>query len=359
MDEKNPIGSKENVPQQSGSPEYFSPLTSGQYPLAHQSTKPPLEQPAQNIPKKNQPIQIHTSDIVGNQGMNSTAPGTSPLETLRTFKNDVAEAVKNQKASVITVAVAEQKRKIERHEPVAAPRKTYTESRKNLLKFFLSLFLIVGGLTAGAYAYFIYLIPKDPVSIILPGNPLIGSNSQKEISIDSKSQGDILYLISNEKNQNQPIGSVESIYFTKNVSGEKTIIGLGDFLKTIGVAMPETLTRSLGSDFMLGLHMIKGGKLFLILTPTYYEGSFPAMLEWEKTMAGDLAGIFNKQISTSSPIFIDKVIRNKDARVQYDEIGNTVVLYSFTDKQHIVIAEDEETLIEVARRLTETAKVVK
>ncbi len=363
MDEKNPIQGQD-VPPQSGSREYFAPLQGGQYPLATPQPLKPVEskpqQPIeQTVPAADSAAATPAEKNILDQATIDPGSQQTPLETLRTFKNDVAEAVKKQKTSVISVAVAEQKRKIERHELPPTPVSPHTESRRNILMIALSICLILGGLFAGAYAIFTYKVPPKPITIIQPGNPIISSNYQKEITIDGKSKGDLLYLIANEKTAERTAGSIESIYFTGDMGSGRKVIDFQQFLQSTQTKIPETVTRTLGPDFMLGLHSIKGGKMFLIVKPTYYEGAFPAMLDWEETMASDLSVIFNRASSTPGSAFIDKVIKNKDSRVQYDDAGNIIIIYSFVDKQHIIIAEDEETITEAYRRLTETAKIVK
>jgi hypothetical protein len=67
------------------------------------------------------------------------------------------------------------------------------------------------------------------------------------------------------------------------------------------------------------------------------------MLEWEKNMPKDLGTIF--EISPEdlvNPEFKDESIRNKDLRVLVGENRKTVLLYSFLDKNTILITKNED-----------------
>jgi hypothetical protein len=67
------------------------------------------------------------------------------------------------------------------------------------------------------------------------------------------------------------------------------------------------------------------------------------MLKWEKTMAQDLGGLFEipADTGTSTEIFLDEALRNKDLRILQDNGGKTILLYSFIDKQTLLITKNE------------------
>jgi len=50
--------------------------------------------------------------------------------------------------------------------------------------------------------------------------------------------------------------------------------------------------------------------------------------------------------------WVDRVVDNKDARVLVDPDGNVAMLYTFLDKQTLVIASSAESLKEILFRLT-------
>ncbi|HEY1037087.1 MAG TPA: hypothetical protein VGE62_00730, partial [Candidatus Paceibacterota bacterium] len=56
--------------------------------------------------------------------------------------------------------------------------------------------------------------------------------------------------------------------------------------------------------------------------------------------------------------FVDKVIENKDSRALVDENGNILMLYTFVDKNTLVIATSDKALKEIMFRLT-TGRIIR
>jgi hypothetical protein len=82
-------------------------------------------------------------------------------------------------------------------------------------------------------------------------------------------------------------------------------------------------------------------------------------------MAPDLLGLFTKAKSTTdnsisigeksgdwNNLFEDEVVKNKDIRVLKDSTNTTVLLYSFINKETLIITTNEQTFNEVYDRLT-------
>lgn len=334
---------------ESGSTEYFTPIPKGQYPL-NSGTSAPKEP---EIPK------AVFEQVIDKVEQPSTPPPGSHLETLRTFKNDVAYAVQNQKQSVVKMAVAEQERKIVRKEiqnvmPRAVQKDPYKESKKNVYMIFASVFLIVLGVGAGIYAFTVFRTPPAAVVITKTGRTLVAADQEKEIRVANRTPEDVQSLAKGERNQTHTPGSIVDIYLVDE-AGKKVPIDV--FAATLGLKMPQTLVRSLDAGtYAMGFHMIKGGKLFFVFKPTYFEGSYPSMLGWESTMLNDLSVLFENK--SASGIFEDKVIKNLDTRIIYNDEGNLSLIYTFINKNYLVITEDEETLVEVTRRISQAAKTV-
>lgn len=302
------------------------------------------------------PLENEKNDIGNDLGAVSSL--RSQLETLRTYEGDVAEAVQHQKTSVIKVAVAEQKRKIERGE-VEEVRK---ELGLNAKMVFGSILFVILGVGVG---WFAYVWSKKPATVpvtVLPGNPIISSDFQQEIPVDGLNRNDILQKIGEEKGKS-PTGTIESIYFTKESTAGKKILTAAEFLTLIGVTPPGILARSLNDSFMFGTESIKGGTYFLILTSSSFENAYPAMLQWEPTLFANIQNLFalpspssTSNVSVQGP-YADVVIKNKDTRVLLDENGNSLLIYSLPDKEHIVITTEADTAAEIFTRLTTLSKV--
>lgn len=84
--------------------------------------------------------------------------------------------------------------------------------------------------------------------------------------------------------------------------------------------------------------------------------AFGSMRAWEEKMFSDLHGFFGITVETANKYlltkpFDDVVIENKNARVLYDNEGNTVFLYVFADDASIVITDGREAVEELILRL--------
>ncbi|MFQ5788614.1 MAG: hypothetical protein ACE5H1_11620, partial [Thermodesulfobacteriota bacterium] len=166
------------------------------------------------------------------------------------------------------------------------------------------------------------------------------------------------------------IGKIKNVFITESFADREGIVRIGlisasDFLNTINAHLPASFLRSLKPEFMLGVHMQSGNNPFLILKTGFYENAFAGMLEWEREIKEDLAPLFgpadfdlisNENFGTSAPpstapTFSDFVMKNKDVRILKDNDGEIALLYSFIDKNTIVITTNENTFSEVLTRL--------
>jgi len=92
----------------------------------------------------------------------------------------------------------------------------------------------------------------------------------------------------------------------------------------------------------------------------FYENAFAGMLSWEQNIYEDLYPILQEtDVSgdslSSSPVktsFEDKIIENKDTRILYNSRGEIVLIYSFVDRETLIVATEKNTLLEVFERLT-------
>jgi hypothetical protein len=153
------------------------------------------------------------------------------------------------------------------------------------------------------------------------------------------------------------------------------------FLADIAPDVPQNLLLTLEPQYLLGAHVYDGNQAFLIMSVGSYEQAFSAMLAWEPTMQTDLAPLFTytpntlvsgnsgsaSSTSASSTLagqapqflqtgFVDDIVENHDARVVKDSSGNILLLWTFLDRNTIVITTNDATLREIISRL-QTAPV--
>jgi hypothetical protein len=146
------------------------------------------------------------------------------------------------------------------------------------------------------------------------------------------------------------VKTIRYIYFT---DGER-LLPFSYLRQTLTLSLPGDLNRSLKDDFMLGIYSNQTGERrpFLILTNNFFERAFSGLLQWEKTMAADLAPLLDNTTVTTTPgqPFIDKVVKNRDCRVLQDTEGKTALFYAFLDNTDIVITTAEDAFGEILQR---------
>ena len=86
----------------------------------------------------------------------------------------------------------------------------------------------------------------------------------------------------------------------------------------------------------------------------FFDNAFAGMLRWEDFMADDMFPLFaidgvDKSIREKK--FKDLVFRNQDIRILTDAQDQILLVYSFPDRQTLIITTDIETFDEIINRL--------
>jgi hypothetical protein len=285
-------------------------------------------------------------------------PQNMPISPLRTYKDDVARTISRKKTSLTSMVIAESRRKMRQAQ---SEKNEERRGIKNYLLFTMSILLIMGGIGSASYFY----IKNQRENTALPIariSSLVFADAQEEFDTTGLTGGQLMSLLSAERDNagSLPLGTIKHLYLTANLDGSKFLVGARDFLETIGADVRSPYLRSINQTFMLGFHVFNGSQPFLILKVGFFEGAFAGMLAWEGEMQDDLAplfgqkadSIFDEDITKGQPAFSDVVIKNKDTRVLKDSAGNIILLYSFVDRETLVITTREDTFIEIFTRMT-------
>ncbi len=288
------------------------------------------------------------------------APSTTPknpeqhFQTLRTYEGDVAEAVTTNKASTISIALAEARKK----EGQKVEKAEGALNLKNTFILIAGILLIGGGIFA---AIFFYGKVKQQTPIVtLPASPtLLVVDREKSIDVTTLSGDQILSQILTEKTSTDLAPNLfEAVTFFKTSSTSKTDLTAEEFLQAIAPSAPTELFRSLRPDFSFGFHIYGNHEPFLILETDSYQNAFAAMLQFEENLPDELGGIFlASTASGTTPAFRatnfkDMVIQNHDARVLTDaNTGEISFLYTFLDKNTLVMTTNETTLSQIIERI--------
>lgn len=327
-------------------------------------------------------------------------------QTLRTYQSDIANTIKNDNVSMIKVALAEKKRQEQR----SGLDNAIEDDNKRL-------YLIAGGVIAilviiGLVAGYIFLQSQNANQVGVQSQqqvqPLLYTEVISPLNIDEIRLDDLTKLIEMDKNAVMDLGSMKSIILTTGSSSadgtssqKERPLTTAEFFGALNSRAPDGLIRSLDPNYLLGVYAYNPRDMFAVFKVNSYDAAFAGMLEWEPSIESDIGDIFiNKKervvrdlsaltsavsgtssatsseydasaastsatAASSSPFgvfsqrrFVDKVLNNKDTRVLVDSNGKEAMLYTFLDKNTLVISTSENSLKEIIFRLT-TGRIVR
>jgi mRNA-degrading endonuclease RelE of RelBE toxin-antitoxin system len=293
------------------------------------------------------------------------------LKSLRTYKGDLEKVMGTKSGSLVGIASAESKRRYSGKKAASTPYGKAKKSKKGFGKKVGIIILITILVVLGIGSMF-YFYGKSNPGIVESGfkiQSIIFADDNSEFNITDLSRRQILNELASAKVSTQlSIGRINNVVITKSFLNEigeekKTLAGTKDFLNAIDAQVPTSFLRSLQTSFMVGVHVFDGNQPFIILNTSFYENAFVGMLEWERSIKEDLSPFFAEkeiavntlaQVATTTEIkvltFNDLVLKNKDTRVLKNKNGDIVLIYSFIDKNTIVITTNEHTFSEVLTR---------
>ena len=259
----------------------------------------------------------------------------APIKSLRTYQGDIDEALSKGKASAGTIMIAEQKRRDREEIKFAIP----SNPAKNKLFIVTGASLLLVGIISVGVVY--YIKSSEQVTIIQKTKALIGFSEEKVMPVASLTTGQFIKsLISEKKSFKLPVNSV---LYINTTGSDKNPAKISNTLALLAPKMPASLSRSFENKYMLGVYSFDTNELFIILTTNDFASSFSGMLKWEKDMPTDLGELFGiaKSDSLNLETFTDEALRNKDLRILRNADKKIVLLYSFIDKNTLVITGSE------------------
>ena len=306
--------------------------------------EPPI--PPEPVPQYQRPASSVKKD-------DATAP-------IRTFQSDIAQEIKGKQTSVVQIALAEAKKR-EREDAFA--KEESAGSRKNIILISLSAILFFAAL--GVIGYLLWpSAPQQSASLPAADRPIIIADSTKQLPIDNLDRSGLVAALQKEvSGDRDSLGSVSMIVPTKSGAAGPEAVDATTFMQLFAEGIPDGLARSLGTNFVFGIHVFQKNEPYLILKTDSYQSAFAGMLEWETRMPYDLADVFIPAASRSTTLnstiqFRDEIVSNHDVRALVDSASlQTVLLYSFVDKNTLVITTNERTLQEISDRISKAMLV--
>ncbi len=296
-----------------------------------------------------------------------------------------------QQASVLAAMQVEPQARKAPQVPYAEAAPTYavnvpqTEQtpRRSILKPFLltvfSIVLIGGGLYAGYYIYMKNVSEKPvtvaPAPIVVAG--LIPRDTLAMVSVTTEMGNPLISKIYSEVNKN-PVGSGKSLevrLYEKKGEASQVVTG-SDFIQKLNTSIPNVIVRSLTDRWMFGVYGEETGQktTFVALTTDFFQNAFAGMLSWENNgMADDLALLLNfkdrarkDELNSTTTIssyftirgqYTDKVLRNRDIREFRNPQGELLFLYSFINKETLLLTTTESAFVALVDRIEKDAYV--
>ncbi len=305
---------------------------------------------------------VHILDAL-NQNKNDD----SEAKTIRTFQADIADAIKTDQVSMIHIALAEKKRQ----ERQGSYDDTVKLKDTNKTIVWVGVFAIIFVIASIAGIYFLLPEPQTAEQIIdeRKAAPLMYAEQFVNVDVDNRTTDDLVRLLKREKDIEIPLGAMKGITLTTTYGSSTVPITGPGFFDTFNTRAPDGIKRSVEDKFMFGIYAFSPYDTFVIFKINSYDTAFASMLEWERFIETDVGDIFiNKKKtvdSTSSTtqnlfrrVFVDKTIDNKDVRMLVDNENTPAMLYSFLDKETLIIASSEKSLKEIMFRLT-AGKIVR
>ena len=242
-------------------------------------------------------------------------------------------------------------------------------SRK-LFMLLLSVIFIGSGLGGGYYLYQrspLAVTPPTPTTTKIPS--ILNPESQKIIPVGSLKMDAFAQKIQNLiTSENIGDQKTTEYIFTQAVSSTTLRVTGPDFIEILGYSAPEIFKRSLLNNWMFGVYGQEAEKVpYIILKTNFFQNAFAGILRWETTMPDEFATLLNykEKIRTlsrtgSSTIatyfsvkgkFEDRVVLNRDVREFITEGKETLLLYSFIDKDTLVITTSKPVLKSIIEKL--------
>lgn len=322
---------------------------------------------------------------------------------LRTFEDDIAQAVKSGAGSALKIALAEQD-KINHIQAAGGIQK------KSIVFIVLGVAFLFGAIaTVGYVVYAKYSgvaldLSNEPRMVEHPfmrADRIVNVDLEKVLP-ENGAKPSLTYTVGSDELSSN---TIKLILVDKSDEDGKRVayVKTPELFERLATHAPDQLVRTLDDTFALGMY--QGDKLepFLVLQTDSFENAFAGMLTWEKFMSDDIYAFMGIQLpktekrvnqfgieisdtptlntetlnaatqenslpgqSTTTPttsttsntqnqqdihLFIDRTIRNRDVRVIQDSDGKIYFVYGFPNSKTILMTTSIESYFEVLGRL--------
>jgi hypothetical protein len=308
----------------------------------------------------------------------------SLVKPIETFQGDIESVVQQKNVSVVSIAAAEAARRSSSSLSSAPQENTQTKPSGGSWRIFA---MIMGGIffltVAVGVISIIYLRtrPVPPLQSSVP-SPFISVDGTEVVALASEELTRPIVITELEdarRGSALPLGLIGRTFVAEastTSDGEHYApVHPQTLLSLLSSNIPSELTRTLTGEYLLGVHSFDDNQSFLIVGVDSYQQAFSGMLKWERFIKNDLAPLFTRTPRPRTPEelastpntatpqflptpFIDAVVENHDTRVVRDPNGDILLLWTFLDRNTLVITTNEYTLREILSRFVSSPNVV-
>jgi len=336
------------------------------------------------------------------------------ISSLRTYEDDVKNAVQRNNVSTAKILMAEQQKRQKEQDNF---EQNSPSSKTNVVKITVSVVFVILGIAAVGGGYYFYLrsVPQKTQPLtVLNSSKIIDTESETQIDAAGKTNrevvGEIRKIIKNgsseiKENDLKEIKLLRTVITEENGKEFSNILSLEtqELFTLLETREPDALVRSLDKEFLLGAHNNKNKiEPFIVFKTNDFEISYAKMLEWEYVLVSNIKDIFFENFGSSqgfigeeadntitpeinvsdattststvvtststTPVinakkynereFKDLVLANRDTRAIIDKDGKTLFFYTFINRDYLILTTNIETLNTIVTRLV-SAKLIR
>ncbi len=280
------------------------------------------------------------SEIQPNKKLPKTDVDIRPI---RTFQDDMAQAVEKQQESAISLSVKEAEKKQKEARREVSERANKSVSKTGLT--FMSMFFLIGGSIVLGYFYWQSRPTIEERSII---ETIIIADAEQTENLDGLNKESFIERVRSVKKETKQTGTITHLKLIEQTIGKVDVVSPQEFLRFIGARTPSALTRSMTGDMMFGFISLGETNIpFWIVEVDSFESAFSGTLDWETLLTEDFGPILSTSSLPLDPVFTDVVIRNRDTRILVNEQEQDVLLHSFLDRNTLLITENRDAFREL------------
>jgi hypothetical protein len=272
------------------------------------------------------------------------------LKAIKTYKSDAQEFIKRNKTTASDIIKTQNREK-------AGNVSKDSQQKTRFLKLTLLILISLGLIASGAFAIYLARKLSQQKPEPEPIKEAFHTDQTERIILNALSREGKLNSLIMATALNKKIGSIARI-MPLEYAGAPNQISIARFFSLIAPsATSSAISRSLGKSYIFGIRHSLQDELILVFDIDNFENVFSGMLAWERWMFQDLRPIIPVKEQDSAPIvpkeaFQDEVLQNLDTRILRNSFGDIILIYTFYNKNALIITTSEDALKDILFRMT-------